>query len=1429
MLALESFLLIRSTCRVGLAAFPLDFLHLGPSALLRSSSRLSFSMPVLGGGRPGSPLAAPDSGCLGPLLPMRSLAYLGLLAPVPDSLHLDSTPPLHHFGRISLLLPVAGMLCSEPLAFVLDLAHSAASSALRSFGWPGSFLLVMGKLQLGLSLPLLDFAQAESITLARSAARMAPLPSALDFLHIELTLPMQGFTRTGFLSSASGDIKFPSGFLHENLSVLSRSRFEPFLPVPDWAKFGSVSPLHSSACLGILLSALDFLHMDFLTLPQSPARTGLAASITGISQFSLLLPASDIVALGLALLPRSSVHLEAPLSAADLVHTSPPSVLRGSGHLGLAPSLVDFIKIDPPVPARRSAQLGLAMLVPGMTRFHSSLFVLDLLRPGVSMPLRAHAHTGPVAPVPDSLHLDLPLLLRGPSRPSSLLPILRVAGFGLTLLASDPAEVELMTSLHSRACLGSTAPTMESAFLGLIPLLRNYGRLALTFPACGLSRLEASSLVPDPVQSAPLTSLHSLGCLGSALLLLTVARSGSSLAALDRINLGPLLSSQSPACLGLALFALSSAHLDLVTPMHSFSQLGALTFLPGISHSGFVFSLLVIESGHPGFQPFSRSCLRSSSAVFALCATRLEPSPSPKQSARLDFTSLVMGAARPGALLSVLDPLHLGLALALRSYTHPASILFVPDSGHTSPLLPPKSSARLGLVLPVSGMVRAGSLLLLPDYIAAGLVMFVRNSARVGVFLSTLDSLHMGPSVLPQSFSRPELSAPVAGLSRLDFLFSLSVAASSCLDLLPSLQSVVRLEPVLPAADYVQIAFTLLMRSPSWSDANLITPDLAHFGFSPPSRSHGCVEAATSAWDLYHAEAPLLTRSLGQLGPPASLLGSSCAGPVFSLPVVASAVLGSSLFLQSLSHVAPASSALDSLRSGLTLLLQSAARAEPFPFLPGAGSFLSLRSPCRHDFSFLAPDFLKSDLLMLLQTVHCLDALVFPVGISCLGPVFPLSVAGSSLPGPPPPIHSLARSGSPLSIPDLLSMGSLIPLRCNARAGLTLLMSGLSRFGSVSSPPVASSTTLGPALLTRSPSHVSPVPFVLDSLDSGSVFSLSLVEACSGSPLPVLDFACSAGAAVLLQSYAISGPVPLVFGLGRPSLLAAGPLDDQKIGSTRSLASAIQNWLCPSEALFARMPQPDPLSPVLNFADPGPSLSPRSPAQPDMVALVMDMLQLDTSLLPQSHYQPGSGMLAFGLSRPGSVSLLSVVASANLEPSLSLQSAGRTEALLPVLDFLHLAFPASCRSLTRSSLSFPALRTVDFEFFLPVLDYVQYDPALFVRSFTHLDVFILVPDLLTLGPLLSARMLVRTDSVLPASGKFSFGPSSVSVLNKVFFDLPPSAKSFACLGPVASTPDFLEPVAAVLETLLWPQTAGISAQACRLRLSSSLISASWCF
>ena len=353
-----------------------------------------------------------------------------------------------------------------------------------------------------------------------------------------------------------------------------------------------------------------------------------------------------------------------------------------------------------------------------------------------------------------------------------------------------------------------------------------------------------------------------------------------------------------------------------------------------------------------------------------------------------------------------------------------------------------------------------------------------------------------------------------------------------------------------------------------------------------------------------------------------------------------------------------------------------------------SGSFLSLRSPCRHDFSFLAPDFLKPDLLMLLQTVHCLDALVFPVGISCLGPVFPLSVAGSSLPGPPPPIHSLARSGSPLSIPDLLSMGSLIPLRCNARAGLTLLMSGLSCFGSVSSPPVASSTTLGPALLTRSPSHVSPVPFVLDSLDSGSS-SASKSLACLG------------------LSLSVSGK----------ALLEAPAL-------------------------------------VSDFSSSGAPSFLHSVARPGLVLLVLDSLHLGSFTPLRCSSCSESLVLAFGLSRPGSVSLLSVVASTNLESS----STARTHAHLgfppSALDFMNLGFFMLPRQLCRMGLTslLLGLACLGFVFSPLVVSCSHLGPLASLRSSARFDLPAPAPRYGHTGLALSSRAVQRSGSISSISG-----------------------------------------------------------------------------
>ena len=258
---------------------------------------------------------------------------------------------------------------------------------------------------------------------------------------------------------------------------------------------------------------------------------------------------------------------------------------------------------------------------------------------------------------------------------------------------------------------------------------------------------------------------------------------------------------------------------------------------------------------------------------------------------------------------------------------------------------------------------------------------------------------------------------------------------------------------------------------------------------------------------------------------------------------------------------------------------------------------------------------------MLLQSVYCLDALVFPVGLSCLGPVFPLFVVDSSFPGPSPLLRSRARSGSPLSTPDLLHIGSSVPLRCKATAGLTLFASGLSCFGSVSSPPVASSATLGPALMIRSPARVSPVPFVLDSLDSGS--------------------------SSVSKSYVGLGLSLFPFG---KSLLEVPAL-------------------------------------VSDFASSDSSSFLHSVFRPGLVLLVLDSLHLGSFTPSRCSSCFESLALAFGLSRLGSVSFLSVVASTNLESS----STARTYACLGLppsaLDFLSLGFFMFPRQLCRLGLA----------------------------------------------------------------------------------------------------------------------------------------------
>ena len=232
--------------------------------------------------------------------------------------------------------------------------------------------------------------------------------------------------------------------------------------------------------------------------------------------------------------------------------------------------------------------------------------------------------------------------------------------------------------------------------------------------------------------------------------------------------------------------------------------------------------------------------------------------------------------------------------------------------------------------------------------------------------------------------------------------------------------------------------------------------------------------------------------------------------------------------------------------------------------------------------------------------------------------------------------------------------------------------------------------------------------------------------------------------------------------------LAMSVMDYLRLGPPASLRSSMRfGSIMPALGRLKPglpMPVPDPLQP-------GPSSPPRSFARMELPPLVSDFLHMESLLLLHPSGCPESSFSLFGLSCLGSLS--SLPATEGIHPGflLSLQTCARLGVLTPATDFSRLGSSPSMRSLSHLGSSFPILRQKSLmESPLPPLDFLQLEVFLPTRSFARLGFLLFVLDFLTSGLSLLARMPLCIEPALPASGKFSFGSSSVSVLGKVYSD-----------------------------------------------------------
>lgn len=366
---------------------------------------------------------------------------------------------------------------------------------------------------------------------------------------------------------------------------------------------------------------------------------------------------------------------------------------------------------------------------------------------------------------------------------------------------------------------------------------------------------------------------------------------------------------------------------------------------------------------------------------------------------KLDFSS------------SVLDFLHLGLAMFLHSLAccEPAMPVF--DLLHLGSPSPMRSFSRLGFSCSLLGLSRPGSVSLLSTISSALLepLVLIRSVSRLGFALPVFDFLHIGSLFLLRSMAYFDLFMSASGLSRLDLVFLLLAIESTHSESFLPLRSCLHLGLGLLVLDFARADSLLLLRSRARVGSVVSTCGLLWCGSFMPLldyiqcdlavflKSVSWVGSVMFVLDFLHLGLIISLRGPGHLGLVVLATGLSCLGFVSPLLVTESTNPGPFLSVHSIACSGLASSVPDFARMGLPLLPQGSGQVDSMPLVMGMS---------------------RMGLCSLILDVAQLGLPLFS--------------------------HSLARSDSASFAFDFLHPGSPMLLQSSSRSGPTMLLFGLS-------------------------------------------------------------------------------------------------------------------------------------------------------------------------------------------------------------------------------------------------------------------------------------------------------------------------------------------------------------------------------------------------
>ena len=544
----------------------------------------------------------------------------------------------------------------------------------------------------------------------------------------------------------------------------------------------------------------------------------------------------------------------------------------------------------------------------------------------------------------------------------------------------------------------------------------------------------------------------------------------------------------------------------------------------------------------------------------------------------------------------------------------------------------------------------------------------------------------------------------------------------------------------------------------------------------------------------------------------------SCAGSVSSLPVVACAQPGFSMFLRSLS------------KSGSSLSI---------PSFGDLGFLTSPRGSVRLDLFAPVVGIARTGLVfpLLLAEMATLDLSALLQSSARSGSS--VSALALAKVGPPPPPHSLAQLELSTLATSSSRLGFIMPLPNCASVGLSMLLQSFARMGPVL--PASGFAHMAPSMSTHSYVRLESLPLMVGISRADFVSPLSVASSTLlgtslppqslgrlGSAMPALRFADS-GPSLFSKSMGCLDPIVSVFGLSRAgsvfSMLVVDPLHLGSAPFARARACLgffllASDYLATGSSLFARKlsrlgfsapassrVRSEILSPALGSAHCDSSLSSHSCSWPGSFPIASCAARSGLPSLLRSSGRLEVSAFVPGLSRAGFVFLLPVASTVALElllpprsltrlssaalapgslhfgPSLPTQSSGRLDSAASVSGFSHTGPPTLLRSLSRAESLVLVSGLACMGAALPVLGCAHLGLLTLLRSFMRADLMAPFVDFGKSGSFVSTRSSARTDAPALPMGSSRLG--LVFALLVVEATRPePSLlpKSLACLG-----------------------------------------------